>query len=211
MPLWKWETFLFLISLLSVDGLFVYSLIGCLLSILLSRYVWGIGNLLSLSDWLTAIMHTDHHGADSIRRSCPLLVSVLPQQEWCSAGQQAPDYWAHGWREQLWGLVWASPLDTPPVRPSPSRREGNGDWHLDWLSASPRLLLGHGRSWARWCCPCWYCPRMGLPEQRGSKLTEVEAAGTAKPGCGIAPWGRRTGKTINKIKLLPSYNLNSSG
>lgn len=89
MPLWKWETFLFLIRLLSVDGLFVYSLIGCLLSILLSRYVWGIGNLLSLSDWLTAIMHTDHHGADSLCRSCPLLVSVLPQQEWCSAGQQA--------------------------------------------------------------------------------------------------------------------------
>ena len=38
-----------------------------------------------------AMMHTDHKGADAQCRSCPLMVSVLPQQKHHSADRQAPD------------------------------------------------------------------------------------------------------------------------
>ena len=48
-----------------------------------------------MAEQLVAMTHTDHQGADAQCRSCPLVVSVLPQGERCPARSQA-----HGWLAQ---------------------------------------------------------------------------------------------------------------
>ncbi|ELK26147.1 Alpha-tocopherol transfer protein [Myotis davidii] len=59
------------------------------------------------------MMRTDHQGAGTPRRSCPLVVSALPQGECHSARS-----WAHGWGVQ-W--LWQEPL---PPRASPTPAAG---------------------------------------------------------------------------------------
>ena len=58
-----------------------------------------------MAERLVAMTCTDHQGADAQCRSCPLVVSALPQGEHHSARSRA-----HVWRAQQW---WQGPLLPP--------------------------------------------------------------------------------------------------